>query len=359
MHLPPPVHGAAMAGNYIKTSSIINDQIDAVYVNLATNVKLNQSGKGSFKKIITFFRLIRRVLSELIRHKFDVCHMSLTASGLGFYKDVIIVALLKLFNVNIIYHFHNKGVSQFSQGRINNLLYKFVFRNTKSILLSRYLYPDIQSYVKEVDVYYCPYGIPETAVDLSKRAKTGPCILLYLSNMMLQKGVYVLVDAIKDLKKRGVSFECHFVGAWADIGEKDFERKILGANLSDVVFVHGPKYGNDKEDFLNKAEVFVFPTFYHFETFGIVNLEAMQHSLPIVSTPEGGISDIVMENETGFLVPQNDSKQLADKLEILIRNPELRIEMGIKGRERYQNLFTLARFETTLVKILKEAALSS
>lgn len=49
MHLPPPIHGAAMVGNFIKTSSLINQEIEALYINLATNTKLEQSGRAGFK----------------------------------------------------------------------------------------------------------------------------------------------------------------------------------------------------------------------------------------------------------------------------------------------------------------------
>jgi glycosyltransferase involved in cell wall biosynthesis len=57
---------------------------------------------------------------------------------------------------------------------------------------------------------------------------------------------------------------------------------------------------------------------------------------------------------TGFLVPQKDVQALADKLEILIKNPELRKQMGASGRKEYEEEFTLERFEGRMVEILKE-----
>ena len=360
MHLPPPVHGAAMAGNYIKTSRLINDEFKTIYINLATNKKLSESGKGSIKKLLTFFSLVKNVVATLRKSKFDICHVSLTASGLGFYKDLIIVSILKIFGNKIVYHFHNKGVKEASNNWINRLLYRFVFRNTKSILLSLQLYPDIEMYVKSSDVFYCPYGIPPVSSHLNVKEYSSEnlkkCKFLYLSNMMIEKGVYVLLDAVKELKNRQLFFECHYVGAWSDVTEEAFKKKVYENGLKELVFAHGPKYGSEKEFFFNEADIFLFPTFYHYETFGIVNLEAMQYSLPIVSTPEGGIPDVVVDGETGFLVPQNNSKELADKLELLIKQPELRLKMGIAGKERFENLFTLNKFERRLIEIIKEAA---
>jgi glycosyltransferase involved in cell wall biosynthesis len=120
--------------------------------------------------------------------------------------------------------------------------------------------------------------------------------------------------------------------------------------LSGQVHYVGKKYGTDKEAIFSKADIFAFPTYY--ETFGLVNLEAMQFCLPIVSTFEGGIPDVVNDGKTGFLVPQKDAKALADKLERLIKNPALRKQMGKAGREKYEKEFTLNAFEKRLKEIL-------
>lgn len=357
MHLPPPVHGAAIASKYIKTSPIINTELDAEYINLATNMVLKESGKASVKKLFTFFKIVKLVFNTLKRDRFDLCHMSLTASGLGFYKDLVIVLIVKHFGIKLIYHFHNKGVAHESNHIISRFLYRLAFKNTRSILLSPKLYSDVKLYVKEKDIFFCPYGIPEIP-NISQKlisANSKECQLLYLSNMMVEKGAFVLLDGLKELKNDGFSFKCNFVGGWADIIKKEFNDKILELGLEEFVVAHGPKYGDEKNFFLKKADVFIFPTFYHYEAFPFVNLEAMQYSLPIVSTFEGGIPDMIKNGENGFLVSQKDSKQLAEKIKLLINNPELRLKMGIDGRAKYETLYTLDKFETTFLEIIKRA----
>lgn len=358
LHLPPPIHGAAVVGSYIKNSKFINDEFDAKYINLSTSINLNEIGKGGFKKIVTFLSLVKNVASTIRRNKFDICYMSLTSSGPGFYKDLIIIIILKIANSNIIYHFHNKGVRQASNNWINRFLYKYTFRNTKSILLSAHLYSEIKMYVKADNIYYCSNGIPQLFPAFNKKdssAMTYPaaCKILYLSNMMVAKGVYVLLDALKILKSKEMVFDCCFVGAWSDITPELFKAKVAENGLANFISAHGPKYGDEKQSFLAEADVFVFPTLN--ETFGLVTLEAMQCGLPVVSTWEGGIPDVVVNGETGFLIPKNSADELANKLELLIRLPDLRAKMGAAGKRRYEKLYTLDKFESNFITVVKDA----
>jgi glycosyltransferase involved in cell wall biosynthesis len=224
-------------------------------------------------------------------------------------------------------------------------------------LLSSYLYPDISDYVDKKDVYYCPYGTPLTIENpVSKRNNNTVCKFLYLSNMMRQKGVFVLLDALKVLKDKQPEFECHFIGGWADITEEEFKEKINSLGLNKQVIVHGPKYGDEKFPFMEETNVFVFPTFYHYECLPFVLLESMEFGLPVISTPEGAIRDIIEDGHTGYIVPQKNVEKLAARMEVLINDPELRKKMGEAGRKRYERLFTLDKFEKRLTDILIEAS---
>ena len=356
LHLPPPVHGAAIMGDLIRNSVKINDAFEAHYINLSIAKKLSEIQKYGIQKAFRLLKLQGKVFWALLKNRYDLCYITLTVNGSGFYKDLLIVLLLKLFRRRIIYHFHNKGVENAGRLSINRLLYRFTFRNTKSILLSSHLYSDIKRYVDEKDVYYCANGIPLNSLEEAKKnVRNGEdvCKLLFFSNMMMQKGVYVLLDACKILKYKGVKFECHFVGAWSDISEDEFMQEVEKSGLQQYVFAHGGQYGTDKSKFFYDSDVFIFPTYN--ETFGLVNLEAMQFSLPVISTTEGGILDVVNDGVTGFLVPLRNVTALARKIEVLIDDTALRHKMGEAGRERFYTNFTAEKFEERLVNILKDS----
>jgi glycosyltransferase involved in cell wall biosynthesis len=356
LHLPPPVHGSSTVGQYIYESKIINNAFECRFINLSTSRLINEIGKKPIQKIGRYFSILYQVFKQLICFKPQLCYLAITAKGYAFYKDALIALMAKTFKVPLVYHFHNKGVSTWQTKRLNNILYHIVFKNSYAILLSKHLYPDVQKYFSDDKVFYCPNGIPDTTV---KRTKDLDSIdkgvrILFLSNLIEAKGVFVLLEACKILKNKKIQFYCSFAGDEGDITSRIFNKVMKDLDLTDVVLYVGRKYGKEKEEAFAKADIFAFPTNYHNECFPLVLLEAMQYALPTVSTFEGGIPDIIEENKTGFLVPQKDAKALAEKLEILIKSPELRQQMGNAGRKKYEKEFTLNAFEERLKGILKE-----
>ena len=354
MHMPPPIHGAAMVGQYIHDSKIINNEFECHYINLATSEKLSEIGKFNWRKIFNFVRIIIQTLKRIYKTKPNLIYITPNAKGGAFIKDFIIVQCAKIVNHNIVIHYHNKGVSSFQNKPIYNLLYRFFFKNIKVILLAEPLYDDIKKYVHRKNVFICANGILDTNKKLQINQETQTPTILFLSNMMEEKGVYELLEACRTLKERGGIFKCLFVGEWKDISEKDFRQKCIDYKLSEFVCALGPKYGEEKNDFLRISDVFVFPTYYHNECFPLVLLEAMSYGKACVSTNIAGIPSIIDNKKSGILVNPNDSIELTNSIGVLLKDSELRKEMGRAGREKFEKEFTLERFEQRFVEIIRE-----
>lgn len=165
--------------------------------------------------------------------------------------------------------------------------------------------------------------------------------------------MWTLLNACKELKDRDIDFHCDFVGGWKDVSEDVFKDAVSRFGLESFVFAHGPKYGDEKEPFFANADVMVFPTYYHNECFPLVLLEGMMHGLTCVSTREAGIPGIIDEGKTGYMVARQDYSQLADAVEKLANNRELCKQMGIAGRKKYEEQFTLPVFEKRITECLK------
>jgi len=161
------------------------------------------------------------------------------------------------------------------------------------------------------------------------------------------------LEACKKLSEKGIDFRCDFIGGEGDITHSDINKRIKKNSLQDRVKYLGKKFNEAKNQAFEKADIFAFPTFYPNECFPLVLLEAEQFCLPIISTFEGGIPDIIEEGKTGFLIPQKNVCALVEKLEKLIRNPELAREMGNAGKTKFEKEFTLEKFEKRMCDILK------
>jgi glycosyltransferase involved in cell wall biosynthesis len=356
LHLPPPVHGAAMMGQNIKESSLLNQRFEADYINLSTSDTLEGVEKIKAGKIKSLLKIHRKIVQHLLHYKYQLCYITMTTSGPGFYKDLFMVLTLRLFRKKIIYHFHNKGISRHTNPVVK-LLSWLAYHNTTAVVLSEKLKNDVTYYFKEENIFVCPNGIPEKQEQTTEKVEHTTCRLLFLSNMMEEKGPLVLLEACSLLKKEyQLNFECVFAGNWFDITEEEFLQKVKQADLEKETRYVGAVAGEVKEKLFAEADVFVFPTYYHNECFPLVLLEAMQQRLPVVSTFEGGIPDMIQDGVNGCLVPQRNAKELAEKLKQLITSPELRTQLGEAGYHNYKANYTQQQFEERLASILHTAA---
>jgi glycosyltransferase involved in cell wall biosynthesis len=194
--------------------------------------------------------------------------------------------------------------------------------------------------------------MPDKAGSVHKKGNdTGPFTFLFLSNMIETKGVYVLLEACALLKQKGYAFHCNFVGQWFDVTKDSFNSKSVQLGVTDCVQAHGPKYGAEKDRFLQQADGFVFPTFYPAECLPLVLIEAMQYALPVISTNEAAIPDIIEEGENGWIIEKQDVHALAEKMEWMIKHPNECQQMGVQGCLKYEREYTLQRFEHRLTNI--------
>lgn len=133
--------------------------------------------------------------------------------------------------------------------------------------------------------------------------------------------------------------EARFLVAGEDIhnvsAEADYKRRILETHNNDALLREHVTYlgfRDDTERVMAAADVVVCSSF--FESYGMVNVEAMASGTPVVSTNRGGPSETVVDGETGFLVEPGDAAALAEGVLRLLRDADLRASMSAAGRRR-------------------------
>lgn len=349
--LPPPVHGSTVMCQYIKDSKLINEQFDCDFVNLSVSRSMTEVHKFHVVKIWRMLHAFFLVFWKLLTKRYDLCYVAL-AFHKSLLKDAPFVLLCKLFRRTVVIHLHGKGASLDANSSFYKWLLKATFKNTKVILLSWRLYHDVEQFVKRENVSICPNGIPAVKYEYKERKNPVPR-LLFLSNLIISKGVLVLLDALKILKNKGYSFVCDFVGGETkEIDAMRFAEEVANRQLKELAFYHGRKYGEQKEEMFEGSDVFVFPT--NEDCFPLVLLEAMAHYLPIVTTDEGAIPDEVIDGENGLIGEQKNPVSIANCIEKLLCDGQKRQEMGKDGYEKLHQYFTIDAFESNMNSLLKK-----
>ena len=169
-----------------------------------------------------------------------------------------------------------------------------------------------------------------------------------------QKGQRHLVRALPLLLERVPSAHVAIAGG----GELEGQLRTLadGLGVGERVHVLGPR--RDVAAIMRAIDVFAMPSIW--EGFGIVLLEAMAAARPIVASRVATIPEVVLDGETGILVPPGDPESLAEALADLAMDPEAASRMGEAGRERLRRSFSLEKMvgatESLYEELLTEAA---
>jgi glycosyltransferase involved in cell wall biosynthesis len=202
-----------------------------------------------------------------------------------------------------------------------------------------------------------PHGVDVRNFRFPNRKTLEPCVrIACICRIDRVKGLIHLLAAARILKQRFSpgSFEVRIV---APVNDASYYHELLEykerMHLDEVRFL-GPLSHEDRgiASFLEQSSIFVLPSLY--EEFPVVNLEAMASGLPIVATRVGANPEVIVDGETGFIVPPGDPEELADGLAKLIDAPELRRKMGRNGRKRVETSFAIEKTTPMIVDIYQE-----
>ena len=350
--IPPPITGATLMNERIYKSSFINEKynINTIKVSYAKNIK--DLGKVNFYKLKIFFKNIFVLLYNLVFFKPNLIYFQISTTGLSFYRDSIYVLIMKLFRIKIIFHLRSKGVKRNTKSFLIRKYYKIIFKNVYSICLSDIMIKDID-HICNIKSFVVHNGYPEIDFNFSKNINKNQKIL-FLSNLLIEKGIIDYLDALKILKKYNNKFSGLIVGQESDLDKNELINEINKRNLSDEVKYLGPLYGKDKYKVLMESDIFIFPTFYKVETFGGVVIEAMQSKLPVICTDISSLPLIIDNNKTGFIVNINSPNQIAEKILLLLENEKLKNTMGINGYKKYLKFYTFKEYEKNMDLVFKK-----
>lgn len=167
----------------------------------------------------------------------------------------------------------------------------------------------------------------------------GKIIILLTARMIVEKGVFVLTEAAEKLR---VEYEDK-AEFWIVGGLDDHPGAITKDQLDAVCdgrYIKWLGRREDVKDLLQQCHIFAFPSYY-MEGLPKSLIEACAIGRPIVTTDNIGCRDVVTDGVNGYIVPVKNSAALAEKIKMLIDNPELRVQMGLASRKVAEDNFSV------------------
>ena len=180
---------------------------------------------------------------------------------------------------------------------------------------------------------------------VSSRGDDGRLIVFFIGRLERRKGIDTILAAIPVLMDKYPELEFHLAGdceIYDDVIGDTYKHKFLKDNrgamwLRRVRFM-GKISDEEKEQEFAGCDVFIAPSLY--ESFGIIFVEAMRYGRPVIGCDAGGMPELVVNGETGFLCEPGDAESFTQCLDQLLADPAMRERMGRAGLERMHRMFT-------------------
>lgn len=291
----------------------------------------------------------------------EIVHFHVSAKG-SFYRKFIFYLLASAMRKRTLFHWHSNNLEGFhanSGPAVAWAVTRFIKGADAVIGVSTEMSRDLMKVKGKSDGIYTvgnsAYEAEIAADRVSNLALTVQCSRPYLAfagRFVPEKGLADLFAAVALLKGEGRYIEVKLAGT----GDNAVWKKMIAdMKIEDRVAFVGWLSGEEKLQFYRNALAFCLPS--HREPFGIVTLEAMYCSSPIIGTEAGGFLDLVEDGVTGFLVAPHDPKALANRISVLLDNPERARRMGVAGLERAHRLYSTKAVVSQYVQIYRDVGI--
>lgn len=174
--------------------------------------------------------------------------------------------------------------------------------------------------------------------------------LISVGNLVPEKGFNDLIESVSILKKESLAVQLIIVGEGKI--KKDLEQQIKNKQLTKEVTLLGRIENNLLRNLLPLFDIFVLASYS--ETFGIVYLEAMYAGLPVIGIKNEGIYGFAEEGKQALFAEPQNSRDFADKIQLLIKKPALREEIAKAGQQLVQEQFMLNKLIQRVVAIYEQ-----
>ena len=275
---------------------------------------------GQVKKLLVLCKAILQFLYWMLFHpEIKIVHVQ-GSVGASFWRKAIFIYIAKFFHKKVVWHMHAGRFAVFYQQH-RYAVKKVVDKSDVIIALSEYWkeYFKNEFPTKRVEIIKNVISAPK-----AHKQQTSYFTLLFLGLLGKNKGIYDLLECIWDHKVEFQGKLKLYIGGNGEI--EHVKQLIKEYGIADIVIFEGWVSGDKKIELLNKSDAYILPSYK--EGLPISILEAMSYGMPIISTPVGGIPEIVSNGENGYLVEPGNKEDIYKAIISLLNDSDLRNRMG-------------------------------
>lgn len=275
---------------------------------------------GQVKKLLVLCKAIMQFLYWMLFHpEIKIVHVQ-GSVGASFWRKAIFIYIAKFFHKKVVWHMHAGRFAVFYQQH-RYAVRKVVNKSDVIIALSEYWkeYFKNEFPTKRVEIIKNVISAPRV-----HKQQTGYFTLLFLGLLGKNKGIYDLLECIRDHKVEFQGKLKLYIGGNGEI--EHVKQLIKEYGIADITIFEGWVSGDKKIELLNKSDAYILPSYK--EGLPISILEAMSYGMPIISTPVGGIPEIVSNGENGYLVEPGNKEDIYKAIISLLNDSDLRNRMG-------------------------------
>lgn len=274
--------------------------------------------ENNLRNILKFPLLVLNIIFLLLKNKnISMVHIQ-GASYISFYRKYTIFLLCKyILRKKVIFHIHGAEFHIFykkGNAITKKLIKHFIEKTDGIIVLSKFWKDFFSNTFKQDNIFILNNTVPNP--ETFNKKDENKIDFLFLGEVGKRKGTFELIEAIKNIKKdlnKDINF---YIGGNGNIDKLNSKIKEYG--LEEFVHYVGWISGEKKIELLKKSHVYVLPS--HNEGLPISILEAMSYKMPIISTPVGGIPEVLHDKKNGILVTPGNVKEIEDALKFFIHN---------------------------------------
>jgi glycosyltransferase involved in cell wall biosynthesis len=347
----------AVSGVATHLNQLLESSLAKLYILQHFQVGSEGRNESVAKKILRYLKSPFLLAVSIARFRPDIVHLNSSLDQKSYWRDLVYLIVAKVFRCRVVYQVHGGELPAKFLGR--SKLAQFFLRWSLGL-------PDVVVLLAEVErkeylefdagkrICVIPNAInlDEYKLVVPKTFTNNLVRLGYIGRLAADKGIREVIEAMVLLLDDGIA-NIHLTIAGSGPYEDELRALVNNSGIGNLVAFVGPIFHEEKLEFWNNIDIFVFPT-YHNEGLPYTVLESLASGTPQITTRVGGIADVITDGVQGLLIEPHSSVLAANAIKELLDDGERFHNMSVAAIKRAHENYSVERLATQFDNLYNE-----